>query len=88
MQSAVSCLCCANTRQSNNAEKSGVAGGGGVVGGGLFALWLPRPRVLGELFMKALTEEEQVQRGAFLRRTTPAHGQAQLGFFFLAASGF
>ena len=50
-------------------------------------LWLSCPRVLGELFMKVLTEEEQVQQGAFLRGATTADSQvgARGG---LAASGF
>jgi len=35
--------------------------------------------VLGELFMKVLTEEEQVQQGAFLWGATPANSQVELG---------
>lgn len=38
----------------------------------LYTLRLSCPRVLGELFMKVLTEEEQVQQGAFLSGPTPA----------------
>lgn len=45
------------------------------------------PRALRELFMKVLTEEEQVQQGVFLWGGTTADSQvgAQFG---LAASGF
>lgn len=53
----------------------------GVAVGFLFALWLPCPRVLGELFMKVLTEEEQVQQGAFLWRATPANSRGGARLF-------
>ena len=45
----------------------------------LYTLWLSCPRVLGELFMKVLTEEEQVQQGAFLWGATTADSQVGLG---------
>lgn len=45
----------------------------------LRTLWLSCPRVLGELFMKVLTEEEQVQQGAFLWGATTADSQVGLG---------
>lgn len=44
-----------------------------------YTLWLLCPRVLGELFMKVLTEEEQVQQGAFLWGATTADSQVGLG---------
>lgn len=44
-----------------------------------YTLWLSCPRVLGELFMKVLTEEEQVQQGAFLWGATTADSQVGLG---------
>lgn len=44
-----------------------------------FTLWLPCPRVLCELFMKVLTEEEQVQQGAFLWGATAANSQVEPG---------
>lgn len=45
----------------------------------LYTVWLTCPRVLCELFMKVLTEEEQVQQGAFLWGATPADSQVGLG---------
>lgn len=54
----------------NNAEKDR--------GEVLYTLWLSCPRVLGELFMKVLTEEEQVQQGAFLWGATTAGSQVGL----------
>lgn len=44
-----------------------------------YTLWLLCPRVLCELFMKVLTEEEQVQQGAFLWGATTADSQVGLG---------
>ena len=45
----------------------------------LYTPWLRCPRVLGELFMKVLTEEEQVQQGAFLWGAPTADSQVGLG---------
>lgn len=45
------------------------------------------PRALSELFMKVLTEEEQVQQGVFLWGGTTADSQVGAQFC-LAASGF
>lgn len=44
-----------------------------------YALRLSCPRVLGELFMKVLTEEKQVQQGAFLWGATTADSQVGFG---------
>lgn len=73
MQMSASCLFGANTWQTN-AEKDGGRGSVHSVGP-----WLRCPRVLGELFMKVLTEEGQVQQGAFLRGATTAGSQVGLG---------
>lgn len=40
--------------------------------------------MLGELFMKVLTEEEQVQQGAFLWGATAANSQVEAWFVLLA----
>lgn len=52
-----------------------------------YTLQLSCPRVLSELFMKVLTEEEQVQQGASLWGPTTADSQVGARFG-LAASGF
>lgn len=67
MQMSASCLHGASPGQWNNAARC------------RRELRLSCPRVLGELFMKVLTEEKQVQQGAFLWGATTADSQVGFG---------